>query len=162
MRIGIINAVGKLQWDFITHIDVLPLLLRRTESYSSGISVCGSGTELLTLFFESVVSGVTYCIYVCPFASTTSVRKCVLCYICVDVVITGSNICTSRGVTTCQQCLAVHPSCAWCSQEVKTPDIHAVSSCFSHSTLSEASCNINLNSQQHSSCCHPLLFVHAD
>ncbi|XP_022049314.1 integrin beta-3-like [Acanthochromis polyacanthus] len=29
----------------------------------------------------------------------------------------GSNICTSRGVTTCQQCLAVHPSCAWCSQE---------------------------------------------
>lgn len=30
----------------------------------------------------------------------------------------GSNICTSRGVTTCQQCLTVHPSCAWCSQEV--------------------------------------------
>ncbi|XP_034567926.1 integrin beta-3-like [Notolabrus celidotus] len=29
----------------------------------------------------------------------------------------GSNICTSRGVTTCQQCLAVDPSCAWCSQE---------------------------------------------
>ncbi|XP_069004707.1 integrin beta-3a [Embiotoca jacksoni] len=29
----------------------------------------------------------------------------------------GSNICTSRGVSTCQQCLAVHPSCAWCSQE---------------------------------------------
>ncbi|XP_013878237.1 integrin beta-3 [Austrofundulus limnaeus] len=29
----------------------------------------------------------------------------------------GSNVCTSRGVTTCQQCLAVHPSCAWCSQE---------------------------------------------
>ncbi|XP_040918003.1 integrin beta-3-like [Toxotes jaculatrix] len=29
----------------------------------------------------------------------------------------GSNICTSRGVATCQQCLAVHPSCAWCSQE---------------------------------------------
>ncbi|XP_067334038.1 integrin beta-3-like [Channa argus] len=29
----------------------------------------------------------------------------------------GSNICTSQGVTTCQRCLAVHPSCAWCSQE---------------------------------------------
>uniref|UniRef100_A0A671XG43 Integrin beta n=1 Tax=Sparus aurata TaxID=8175 RepID=A0A671XG43_SPAAU len=28
-----------------------------------------------------------------------------------------SNICTSRGVTTCQQCLAVDPICAWCSQE---------------------------------------------
>ncbi|XP_034045957.1 integrin beta-3a isoform X2 [Thalassophryne amazonica] len=30
----------------------------------------------------------------------------------------SSNICTSRGVSTCQQCLAVHPSCAWCSQEL--------------------------------------------
>ncbi|KAM9784077.1 integrin beta-3-like isoform X2 [Syngnathus typhle] len=29
----------------------------------------------------------------------------------------GSNVCTSRGVTTCQQCLTVDPSCAWCSQE---------------------------------------------
>ncbi|XP_030591196.1 integrin beta-3a [Archocentrus centrarchus] len=32
-------------------------------------------------------------------------------------VFTDSNVCTSRGVTTCHQCLAVHPSCAWCSQE---------------------------------------------
>lgn len=40
-------------------------------------------------------------------------------YICLDVVFTDSNVCTSRGVTTCHQCLAVHPSCAWCSQEVK-------------------------------------------
>uniref|UniRef100_A0A8C9ZJP2 Integrin beta n=1 Tax=Sander lucioperca TaxID=283035 RepID=A0A8C9ZJP2_SANLU len=31
--------------------------------------------------------------------------------------IKGSNICTSQGVTTCQRCLAVHPTCAWCSQE---------------------------------------------
>ncbi|XP_029015387.1 integrin beta-3-like [Betta splendens] len=29
----------------------------------------------------------------------------------------GSNICTSQGVTTCKQCLSVHPSCAWCFQE---------------------------------------------
>ncbi|KAL0992750.1 hypothetical protein UPYG_G00097900 [Umbra pygmaea] len=29
----------------------------------------------------------------------------------------GSNICTSRGVTTCRQCLAIHPSCAWCNLE---------------------------------------------
>ncbi|XP_056143499.1 integrin beta-3-like [Lampris incognitus] len=32
-------------------------------------------------------------------------------------VVRGSNICTSRGVATCRQCLAIHPSCAWCSQE---------------------------------------------
>ncbi|KAG8006782.1 Integrin beta-3 [Nibea albiflora] len=35
----------------------------------------------------------------------------------VGVIVTGSNICTSQGVATCQQCLAVHPTCAWCSQE---------------------------------------------
>ncbi len=68
---------------------------------------------------------------------TVSVRKCILCYISVGVFIAGSNICTSQGVTTCQQCLAVHPSCAWCSQEVKTPDahIHTVSSWSSLSSL---------------------------
>lgn len=47
-------------------------------------------------------------------------RKYVLCNVSFTLVITGSNICTSRGVTTCQQCLAVDPICAWCSQEVKT------------------------------------------
>uniref|UniRef100_A0A674ADA5 Integrin beta n=1 Tax=Salmo trutta TaxID=8032 RepID=A0A674ADA5_SALTR len=34
-----------------------------------------------------------------------------------STVISGSNICTSRGASTCKQCLAVHPTCAWCSQE---------------------------------------------
>ncbi|KAJ8245952.1 hypothetical protein GJAV_G00262080 [Gymnothorax javanicus] len=29
----------------------------------------------------------------------------------------GSNFCTNRGASTCKQCLAVHPSCAWCFQE---------------------------------------------
>ncbi|XP_039596750.1 integrin beta-3a [Polypterus senegalus] len=29
----------------------------------------------------------------------------------------GANICTSRGVSTCKQCLAVHPTCAWCFQQ---------------------------------------------
>uniref|UniRef100_A0A671X9P3 Integrin beta n=1 Tax=Sparus aurata TaxID=8175 RepID=A0A671X9P3_SPAAU len=43
--------------------------------------------------------------------------KYVLCNVSFTLVITGSNICTSRGVTTCQQCLAVDPICAWCSQE---------------------------------------------
>lgn len=49
-----------------------------------------------------------------------------MCHISVRVIHPGSNICTSRGVTTCQQCLAVHPSCAWCSQEVNTPAIVCV------------------------------------
>lgn len=34
------------------------------------------------------------------------------------LLVTGSNVCTSRGASTCKQCLAVHPSCAWCFQEV--------------------------------------------
>ncbi|XP_062874622.1 integrin beta-3a [Trichomycterus rosablanca] len=28
--------------------------------------------------------------------------------------VTGLNICTSRGVKTCKECLSIHPSCAWC------------------------------------------------
>lgn len=35
------------------------------------------------------------------------------------VLVPGSNVCTTRGASTCKQCLAVHPSCAWCFQEVR-------------------------------------------
>ncbi|KFW88467.1 Integrin beta-3, partial [Phalacrocorax carbo] len=42
----------------------------------------------------------------------------------------GSNICTTRGVNSCKQCLAVSPLCAWCSAEVLAQsaprcDLHA-------------------------------------
>ncbi|XP_011817956.1 PREDICTED: integrin beta-3 [Colobus angolensis palliatus] len=33
------------------------------------------------------------------------------------VSVAGPNICTTRGVSSCQQCLAVSPMCAWCSDE---------------------------------------------
>lgn len=36
-----------------------------------------------------------------------------------QVLVPGSNVCTTRGASTCKQCLAVHPSCAWCFQEVR-------------------------------------------
>ncbi|KAG8505085.1 Integrin beta-3 [Galemys pyrenaicus] len=35
--------------------------------------------------------------------------------LCLSVA--GPNICTTRGVSSCQQCLAVSPMCAWCSDE---------------------------------------------
>ncbi|XP_028931575.1 integrin beta-3 isoform X1 [Ornithorhynchus anatinus] len=34
----------------------------------------------------------------------------------------GANICTSRGLSSCKQCLAVGPACAWCAKEDLTPD----------------------------------------
>ncbi len=42
------------------------------------------------------------------------------------VLFLGSNICTSRGVSSCKECLSIHPTCAWCSQEVqnKTPSTY--------------------------------------
>uniref|UniRef100_A0A7N6B7I8 Integrin beta n=1 Tax=Anabas testudineus TaxID=64144 RepID=A0A7N6B7I8_ANATE len=55
------------------------------------------------------------------------------------IIIVCSNICISQGFTTCQQCLAVHPSCAWCSQEVKTP--HIVSRCDLKQNLLNEGCN---------------------
>uniref|UniRef100_A0A8C1CP77 Integrin beta n=1 Tax=Cyprinus carpio carpio TaxID=630221 RepID=A0A8C1CP77_CYPCA len=32
----------------------------------------------------------------------------------------GLNVCTSGSATSCEECLLIHPSCAWCAQEVLT------------------------------------------
>ncbi|XP_017284911.1 integrin beta-3a [Kryptolebias marmoratus] len=53
----------------------------------------------------------------------------------------GSNVCTSRGVTTCQQCLAVHPSCAWCSQEEFGMAGSGVSRCDLRQNLIDEGCS---------------------
>ncbi|KAJ7992311.1 hypothetical protein DPEC_G00277210 [Dallia pectoralis] len=51
----------------------------------------------------------------------------------------GSNVCTSRGVTTCRQCLAIHPSCAWCNQEGFGQG-HIVSRCDLRQNLLDGGC----------------------
>ncbi|XP_005726181.1 integrin beta-3-like [Pundamilia nyererei] len=54
----------------------------------------------------------------CPVMGTLTDRLAILVLLLSTASnVCDSNVCTSRGVTTCQQCLAVHPSCAWCSQE---------------------------------------------
>ncbi|KAF7657756.1 hypothetical protein LDENG_00022280 [Lucifuga dentata] len=55
--------------------------------------------------------------------------------------VSGSNICTSRGATTCQQCLAVHPSCAWCSQEEFGKGGSSVSRCDLKQNLLDEGCS---------------------
>ncbi|XP_060882237.1 integrin beta-3-like [Labrus mixtus] len=52
----------------------------------------------------------------------------------------GASICTSRGVTTCQQCLAVDPSCAWCSQEEFGKRGSGVSRCDLKQDLLDGGC----------------------
>uniref|UniRef100_A0A671MSJ7 Integrin beta n=1 Tax=Sinocyclocheilus anshuiensis TaxID=1608454 RepID=A0A671MSJ7_9TELE len=52
----------------------------------------------------------------------------------------GSNICTSRGASTCQQCLAVHPTCAWCFQEDFGQNVPGSSRCDLKKSLIEAGC----------------------
>ncbi|TRY53698.1 hypothetical protein DNTS_008642 [Danionella cerebrum] len=52
----------------------------------------------------------------------------------------GSNICTSRGASTCQQCLAVHPTCAWCFQEDFGQDVPGSSRCDLKKNLIDAGC----------------------
>nr|XP_019938893.1 PREDICTED: integrin beta-3 isoform X2 [Paralichthys olivaceus] len=52
----------------------------------------------------------------------------------------ASNICTSRGASTCKQCLAVHPSCAWCVQEDFGQGIASSSRCDLKSNLVAAGC----------------------
>ncbi|XP_029293448.1 integrin beta-3a [Cottoperca gobio] len=53
----------------------------------------------------------------------------------------GSNICTSQGVTTCQRCLAVHPLCAWCSQEEYGKGGSGASRCDLKQNLLEGGCS---------------------
>ncbi|XP_014858955.1 PREDICTED: integrin beta-3-like [Poecilia mexicana] len=53
----------------------------------------------------------------------------------------GSNICTSRGVTTCQECLVVHPSCAWCSDEVFGIGRSSLSRCDLKENLVKEGCS---------------------
>ncbi|XP_068574553.1 integrin beta-3a [Cebidichthys violaceus] len=53
----------------------------------------------------------------------------------------GSNICTSQGVTTCRQCLAVHPRCAWCSQEEYGKGGSGASRCDLKENLLDGGCS---------------------
>ncbi|KAK5850897.1 hypothetical protein PBY51_001734 [Eleginops maclovinus] len=52
----------------------------------------------------------------------------------------ASNVCTSRGASTCKQCLAVHPSCAWCFQEDFGQGFARSSRCDLKSNLLAAGC----------------------
>lgn len=33
----------------------------------------------------------------------------------------GLNVCMSGSATSCEECFLIHPSCAWCAQEVRAP-----------------------------------------
>ncbi|CAJ1076232.1 integrin beta-3a [Xyrichtys novacula] len=53
----------------------------------------------------------------------------------------GSNICTSRGSTNCQQCLTVDPKCAWCSQEEFGKGGSSISRCDLSQNLLDGGCS---------------------
>ncbi|XP_060757878.1 integrin beta-3a [Neoarius graeffei] len=55
-------------------------------------------------------------------------------------IVSGSNICTSRGVGTCKECLSIHPSCAWCSQKDMGLSSSSVSRCNLKSILLQSGC----------------------
>nr|XP_020653684.1 integrin beta-3 [Pogona vitticeps] len=44
-----------------------------------------------------------------------------LCLFLFAARVWGNNICVTRGVNSCQQCLTVNPQCAWCSKEDLQP-----------------------------------------
>uniref|UniRef100_A0A4W5N8M7 Integrin beta n=1 Tax=Hucho hucho TaxID=62062 RepID=A0A4W5N8M7_9TELE len=56
------------------------------------------------------------------------------------VCTSGSNICTSRGVSTCRQCLAIHPSCAWCFKGEFGQGGSSVSRCDLKQNLLDGGC----------------------
>ncbi|TRY95655.1 hypothetical protein DNTS_017850 [Danionella cerebrum] len=54
--------------------------------------------------------------------------------------VADSNICTSRGVMTCKECLSIHPSCAWCAQEVFEKSGSALARCDLRDRLLQSGC----------------------
>ncbi|XP_041856954.1 integrin beta-5 [Melanotaenia boesemani] len=49
-----------------------------------------------------------------------SPRKAALCWLLLETFLRsagGLNMCMSGSATSCEECLLIHPSCAWCSQE---------------------------------------------
>ncbi|KAK3520705.1 hypothetical protein QTP70_030581 [Hemibagrus guttatus] len=64
----------------------------------------------------------------------------VLAVLTVLCTVSGSNICTSRGVGTCKECLSIHSSCSWCSQKDLGPSSSSVSRCNLKSILLQSGC----------------------
>ncbi|XP_076853299.1 integrin beta-3a [Brachyhypopomus gauderio] len=54
--------------------------------------------------------------------------------------VSGSNICTSRGVRTCKECLSVNPTCAWCSQQDIGQEGSSISRCNLKEILVQSGC----------------------
>lgn len=44
-----------------------------------------------------------------------------------DLLLPGLNVCMSGSATSCEECLLINPSCAWCAQEVN--DRHPADTC---------------------------------
>ncbi|KAI4876648.1 hypothetical protein NFI96_014733 [Prochilodus magdalenae] len=55
-------------------------------------------------------------------------------------LVSGSNVCTSRGVRTCKECLSIHPTCAWCSKQDTSQGGLSVSRCNLKSILVQSGC----------------------
>uniref|UniRef100_A0A8C1YUM7 Integrin beta n=1 Tax=Cyprinus carpio TaxID=7962 RepID=A0A8C1YUM7_CYPCA len=58
------------------------------------------------------------------------------------VLFLGSNICNSRGVRTCKECLLMHPTCAWCSQEIFGKGGSSLSRCDLKDSLIQFGCGV--------------------
>ncbi|XP_051571751.1 integrin beta-3-like [Myxocyprinus asiaticus] len=57
-------------------------------------------------------------------------------------VAAGSNICTSGGVSTCKECLSIHPTCAWCAQEIFEKGGSSLSRCDLRDSLIQSGCGM--------------------
>ncbi|XP_051994730.1 integrin beta-3a isoform X5 [Xyrauchen texanus] len=57
-------------------------------------------------------------------------------------VAASSNICTSRGVSTCKECLSIHPTCAWCAQEIFRKGGSSLSRCDLRDNLIQSGCGV--------------------
>ncbi|XP_076121111.1 integrin beta-3a [Alosa pseudoharengus] len=65
-----------------------------------------------------------------------------LAVILLPTSVLAANICTSRSVSTCRECLSVHPTCAWCAQENFGQGGSGGSRCNLKKNLVDAGCGV--------------------
>ncbi|XP_075687137.1 integrin beta-5 [Rhinoderma darwinii] len=68
---------------------------------------------------------------------------CALLLCCAPYTPVGVSVCSSRSVTSCQDCLLLHPQCAWCSQEKFGASLTVTSRCDLMDSLINKGCSLD-------------------
>lgn len=95
------------------YIDVIQSF-RNGPSYPQRKIPTGESRQKQLAFVHRCLGFCYWCLVLCASISSATISS-----LCSPNPTPGLNICTSGSATSCQECLLIHPSCAWCAQDVR-------------------------------------------